>query len=178
MGHCWRSPCRCANNVQPGAIDSDLSGQPFVTIGGGGLPLPMPTHPATLTATRVATKATSTFFHSPFFTPRDTHFVPRCTVGRPLSANSSPAPALRRATVSLGTHLRGVCSKTCRERARKSGERAAAFGLFHDRLERSSLHGRTANTRRDRAASRVRFGSGSAVPITSASRLLTPQHSP
>ena len=47
---------------KPGAMDSDLSGQPFVTIGGGALPLPMPTHPATLTATRVATKATSTFF--------------------------------------------------------------------------------------------------------------------
>ena len=38
--------------------------QPFVTIGGGALPLPlpMPAQPATLTATRVATKAMSTFF--------------------------------------------------------------------------------------------------------------------
>src|SRR6185369_9565259 len=43
---------------------SNFSGQPFVTIGGGALPLPlpMPAQPATLTATRVATKAMSTFF--------------------------------------------------------------------------------------------------------------------
>src|SRR3974390_2723468 len=31
-------------------------------MGGGALPWPMPTQPATLTATRVATKAMSTFF--------------------------------------------------------------------------------------------------------------------
>src|SRR6516164_7078769 len=31
-------------------------------MGGGALPLPMPTQPETLTATRVATKANSTFF--------------------------------------------------------------------------------------------------------------------
>src|SRR6516225_6840372 len=62
-GHCWRSPCRCANNVQTRSNGiENLSGQPLVTMGGGALPLPMPTQPATLTAMRVATKATSTFF--------------------------------------------------------------------------------------------------------------------
>jgi hypothetical protein len=89
---------------------SNLSDQPFVTMGGGALPLPMPTQPETLTATRVATKAMSTFLHwsSPFFTPRDAHFVPRCTIGRPLP---SMVHRFRRQwgtskeTVSLGTQL-------------------------------------------------------------------------
>src|SRR6516225_9137809 len=79
-------------------------------MGGGALPLPMPTQPETLTATRVATKATSTFFIGvPLsFTPRDSHFVPRCTVSRPLNPM---VHRLRRqggtskGTVSLGTQL-------------------------------------------------------------------------
>src|SRR6516164_9953416 len=62
------------------------------------------------------------FFHwnSPSFTPRDAHFVPRCTVGRPLKPM---VHRLRRqwgtskGTVSLGTQLRGVRSKTCRKAA-------------------------------------------------------------
>src|SRR3974390_1118056 len=83
-----------ANNVQTRSNGLDDRGQPLVTMGGGALPLPMPTQPETLTATRVATKATSTFFIGiPLsFTPRDAHFVPRCTVGRPAEANGSPAP--------------------------------------------------------------------------------------
>ena len=83
---CW-PPCRCANIVQTRSNgDSNFSGQPFVTIGGGAFPLPRPAQPETLTATRVAIKAMSTLFigSSPFYTPRDAHFVPRCTVGRPL----------------------------------------------------------------------------------------------
>ena len=72
--------------------------------------MPMPTQPATLTATRVATKAMSTFFIGVplIFTPRDAHFVPRCTIGRPLP---STVHRLRRqwgtskGTVSLGTQL-------------------------------------------------------------------------
>jgi hypothetical protein len=54
-----------ANNLQARKQrDRNLSGQPFVTTGGGALPLPlpMPAQPATLTATRVATKAMSSFF--------------------------------------------------------------------------------------------------------------------
>src|SRR6516225_277767 len=100
----------------PEQRDRNLSGQPLVTMGGGALPLPMPAQPATLTATRVATKATSTFFIGiPLsFTPRDAHFVPRYTVGRPLKPM---VHRLRRqwgtskGTVSLGTQLRGVRSK-------------------------------------------------------------------
>ena len=106
----------------PEQRDRNLSGQPLVTMGGGALPLPMPTQPATLTATRVATKATSTFFIGiPLsFTPRDAHFVPRCTVGRP---RKPMVHRLRRqwgtskGTVSLGTQLRGVRSKTCQKAA-------------------------------------------------------------
>jgi hypothetical protein len=41
---------------------SNASGQPFVTTGGGALPLPKPAQPETLTATRVATKANTSFF--------------------------------------------------------------------------------------------------------------------
>jgi hypothetical protein len=73
---------------------NNFSSQPFVTIGGGALPLPlpMPAQPATLTATRVATKAMSTFFiGSPFFTPRDAHLVPRYPVGRPPALNAFTA---------------------------------------------------------------------------------------
>ena len=99
-----------ANNVQTRSNGLDDRGQPLVTMGGGALPLPMPTQPETLTATRVATKATSTFFIGvPLsFTPRDSHFVPRCTVSRPLN------PMVHRfrrqwgtskGTVSLGTQV-------------------------------------------------------------------------
>ena len=60
-GHCWRT---CM--VAPTMSRPEQRGmrQPFVTTGGGALPfpLPMPAQPATLTATRVATKAMSTFF--------------------------------------------------------------------------------------------------------------------
>ena len=96
----------------PEQRDRNLSGQPLVTMGGGALPLPlpMPAQPATLTATRVATKATSTFFIGvPLsFTPCDSHFVPRCTVSRPLNPM---VHRLRRqwgtskGTVALGTQL-------------------------------------------------------------------------
>src|SRR6516164_11640976 len=51
-----------ANNVQARSNGVDGRGQPLVTTGGGPLPLAMPTQPATLTATRVATKANRTFF--------------------------------------------------------------------------------------------------------------------
>ena len=99
-----------ANNVQTRSNGVDARGQPLVTTGGGPLPLPMPTQPATLTATRVATKANSTFFIGvPLsFTPCDSHFVPRCTVSRPLNPM---VHRLRRqwgtskGTVSLGTQL-------------------------------------------------------------------------
>ena len=53
---------------------------------------------------------------SPFFHARDSHFVPRCTVSRPLNPM---VHGLRRqcgtskGTVSLGTQLSGVRSKIC-----------------------------------------------------------------
>jgi len=156
----------------PEQRDRNLSGQPLVTMGGGALPLPMPTQPATLTATRVATKATSTFFIGvPLsFTPRDSHFVPRCTVSRPLNPM---VHRLRRqwgtskGTVSLGTQLRGVRSKTCQKAAANrppgthhspsiSGLNSSSSALRLDRLLRLrwltarcptpshlALHGRT-----------------------------------
>ena len=117
-GHCWRTCMVVANNVQTRSNGIDDRGQPLVTMGGGALPLPMPTQPETLTATRVATKATSTLFIGvPLsFTPRDSHFVPRCTVSRPLNPM---VHRLRRqcgtskGTVSLVTQLSGGRSKTC-----------------------------------------------------------------
>jgi hypothetical protein len=57
------------------------------------LPLPMPAQPATLTATRVATKATSTFFIGiPLF--HATRYTLRASLHRwsPAEANGSPAP--------------------------------------------------------------------------------------
>ena len=56
-GHCWRATCRCANNARScSSRGGKLSGQPFLTIGGGGgafpFPLPRPAQPETLTATR------------------------------------------------------------------------------------------------------------------------------
>src|SRR6516225_3735904 len=121
-----------ANNVQTRSNGVDDRGQPLVTTGGGPLPLPMPTQPATLTATRVATKANRTFFIGvPLsFTPCDSHFVPRCTVGRPAEPNGSPAPETVRhlkGTVSLGTQLRGVRSKTCQRAAGWCGFNSPVF---------------------------------------------------
>src|SRR6516164_6762561 len=62
------------------------------------------------------------FFHwnSPFFTPRDTHFVPRCTVGRtlkPMVHRLRRQWGTSKETVSLGTQLRGVRRKTCQRAA-------------------------------------------------------------
>ena len=121
-----------ANNVQARSNGVDDRGQPLVTTGGGPLPLPMPTQPATLTATRVATKANRTFFIGvPLsFTPCDSHFVPRCTVGRPAEPNGSPAPrqcGTSKGTVSLGTQLRGVRSKTCQRAAGWCGFNSPVF---------------------------------------------------
>jgi hypothetical protein len=102
------------------------------------LPLPIPAQPATLTATRVATKATSTFFiGTPLsFTPRDSHFVPRCTVGRPLKPNGSRQWGTSKGTVSLGTQLRGVAQQNLLESGSRSGPRhppraADADALLH-----------------------------------------------
>ena len=109
-GHCWRTCMVVANNVQTRSNGLDDRGQPLVTMGGGALPLPMPTQPETLTATRVATKATSTFFIGvPLsFTSRDSHFVPRCTVSRPLNPMVHRLRrqwGISKGTVSLGTQL-------------------------------------------------------------------------
>src|SRR4029079_8522622 len=51
-------------NAQNRSSRISNSGPPLVTIGGegGAFPLPKPAQPETLTATRVATKANSTFF--------------------------------------------------------------------------------------------------------------------
>ena len=97
---------------RPGATDSDLSGQPFVTMGGGALPLPlpMPTQPATLTATRVATKAMSTFFIGVPLSSR--HAMHTSCLAAPLVARCRRCVhclrdrgALWKGTVSLGTQL-------------------------------------------------------------------------
>jgi len=85
--------------------DSNLSGQPFVTMGGGALPLPlpMPTQPATLTATRVATKTVSTFFIGvPLFHAREVHFAPRCTIRRALPSMVRHSRPLRRGLCPWG----------------------------------------------------------------------------
>jgi hypothetical protein len=117
-GHCWRTCMVVANNVQTRSNGVDGSGQPLVTMGGGALPLPMPTQPETLTATRVATKANSTFFIGvPLsFTPA----IHTSCLAAPLVAPLNPmVHRLRRqcgtskGTVSLGTQLRGGRSKTC-----------------------------------------------------------------
>src|SRR2546423_7066431 len=95
-----------ANNVQARKQrDSNLSGQPFVTMGGGALPLPlpMPTQPATLTATRVATKTVSTFFIGvPLFHAREVHFAPRCTIRRALPSMVRHSRPLRRGLCPWG----------------------------------------------------------------------------
>src|SRR6516162_10005431 len=71
-----------ANNVQTRSNGLDDRGQPLVTMGGGALPLPMPTQPETLTATRVATKANSTFFIGVPFLSRPTRFTLRASLHR------------------------------------------------------------------------------------------------
>ena len=115
-GHCWRPPCRCANNVQ---IRSNGIRQPFVTTGGGALPLPLPipAQPATLTATRVATNAMSTFFIGVPLSSR--HAMHTSCLAVPLVARRRQCVhCLRRQwgtskeTVSLGTHLGAPSFKT------------------------------------------------------------------
>ena len=100
-----------ANNVQTRSNGVDDRGQPLVTTGGGALPLPMPTQPETLTATRVATKANSTFFIGVplFFHAHARHtFVLRCTVSRllnPMVHRLRRQWGTSKGTVSLGTQL-------------------------------------------------------------------------
>ena len=82
--------------------DSNLSGQPFVTMGGGALPLPLPipTQPATLTATRVATKTVSTFFIG----------VPLCSRhARYTSRLAAPLVALCRQWFDTVSHFEADC---------------------------------------------------------------------
>ena len=73
---------------------SNLSDQPFVTMGGGALPLPMPTQPATLTATRVATKAIRTTSSLEFPFLHATRCILRVSLHHWSSAalNGSPPP--------------------------------------------------------------------------------------
>jgi hypothetical protein len=83
---------------------SNLSDQPFVTMGGGALPLPMPTQPATLTATRVATKAISTFFIGvPLFSR---HAMHTSCLAAPLVVRY---PQWFTASVDSGAFRRGLC---------------------------------------------------------------------
>jgi hypothetical protein len=104
-GHCWPPPDRCANNAQARKQrDSNLSDQPFVTMGGGALPLPMPTQPATPTATRVATKAMSTFFIGVPLSSR--HAVHTSCLAAPLVVR---CPQWFTASVDSRALRRGVC---------------------------------------------------------------------
>ena len=104
-GHCWPPPYRCANNAQARKQrDSNLSDQPFVTMGGGALPLPMPTQPATLTATRVATKAMSTFFIGVPLSSR--HAMHTSCLAAPLVVR---CPQWFTASVDSGALRRGLC---------------------------------------------------------------------
>ena len=104
-GHCWPPPYRCANNAQARKQrDSNLSDQPFVTMGGGALPLPMPTQPATLTATRVATKAMSTFFIGVPLSSR--HAMHTSCLAAPLVVR---CPQWFTAPVDSGALRRGLC---------------------------------------------------------------------
>jgi len=111
----------------PEQRDGNLSGQPLVTMGGGALPLPlpMPAQPATLTATRVATKATSTFFIGiPLF--HATRYTLRASLHRwsPAEANGSPAPE------TVG-HFKGDCvlgdtvTRRAQQNLPESGSRSA-----------------------------------------------------
>ena len=83
---------------------SNLSDQPFVTMGGGALPLPTPTQPATLTATRVATKAMSTFFIGVPLSSR--HAMHTSCLAAPLVAR---CPQWFTASVDSGALRRGLC---------------------------------------------------------------------
>jgi hypothetical protein len=92
-----------ANNAQPSAMGiSNFSGQPFVTIGGGALPLPlpMPAEPATLTATRVATKAMTASPHAMHTSCLAVPLVARC---RQCVHCFRRLPATSKETVSVGT---------------------------------------------------------------------------
>src|SRR5436305_10077656 len=86
---------------------SSFSDQPFVTIGGGALPLPlpMPTHPETLAATRVATSAIRTFFIVIPSAGPCTHTGTHCNTiwaGALVLESHSPHPNDRRATATVG----------------------------------------------------------------------------
>jgi hypothetical protein len=83
---------------------SNLSDQPFVTMGGGALPLPTPTQPATLTATRVATKAISTFFIGVPLSSR--HAMHTSCLAAPLVVR---CPQWFTASVDSGALRRGLC---------------------------------------------------------------------
>jgi hypothetical protein len=118
-GHCWRATCRCANNARScSSRGGKLSGQPFLTIGGGGafpFPLPRPAQPETLTATRVATKAHNTFFiGGPLSSRPAMHFVPRPTVGRAARIKGSMAPEIGPPRAPSSGHTSRLVTKSSR----------------------------------------------------------------
>jgi hypothetical protein len=120
-GHCWRPSCRCTNNVQTrsNGIEAYLV-NPCSRWAGGPCPCPCRCQRSQQRLPqRESRPKRRVLFSLEFpclFTPRDAHFVPRCNVGRPLKPM---VHRLRRqwgtskGTVSLGTQLRGVPSKTC-----------------------------------------------------------------
>ena len=110
-GHCWPPPYRCANNAQARKQrDSNLSDSTLRHDGRWGLTLADADAASNAHRNESCDQSDEYFLHwsSPFFTPRDAHFVSRCTIGRPLP---SMVHRLRRqwgtskGTVSLGTQL-------------------------------------------------------------------------
>src|SRR5215212_3506444 len=101
--------------------------QPLVTTGGGALPLPRPAQPATLTATRVASKAARTLvigypllgngFMSGYVTMKSQH-------GLVLKSHTKWKTGSQRRTRKRGT---GTCARTNRGRSAQlscTGKRA------------------------------------------------------
>ena len=172
-GHCWRPPCRCANNVQTRSNGIETyQVNPWSRWAGGPYPCRCRRSQQRLPQRESRPKRRVLFsLEFPFLSRHAMHTsclaAPLVARGSQWFTGSGDSGALQRGFVSLGTQLRGVRSKTCQKAAADrppgthhspsiSGLNSSSSALRLDRLLRLrwltarcptpshlALHGRT-----------------------------------
>ena len=130
-GHCWRTCMVVANNVQTRSNGVDNQVNPWSRRAGGPCPCRCRRSQQRLPQRESRPKQTElSSLEFPFLSrPREAHFRASLHRWSPAEANGSPAPGTlgnSKETVSLGTQVRGVRSKTFGRRL-PLGRREAAY---------------------------------------------------